>query len=200
MKNILHIISSPRTNGSASRTLGNAIEEKLQKAYPEHSITTLDLLKTPFPHLGEEQVDAWFIPAESRTSEQNEAVKRSDDAIAQLMDSDFIVISVPIYNFGIPSALKAYIDHIARGGMTFQYSENGFEGLVKNKKAYIAVASGSVFSEGDYRSYDFVVPYLKSVLGFIGVTDVSVFRAEGLGLPHLQETALEKGIESIVID
>lgn len=199
MKNILHIISSPRTKDSASRTLGNAIEEKLQETYPEHSITTLDLLKTPFPHLGEEQVDAWFIPLENRTTEQNEAVKRSDDAIAQLMASDVIVISVPIYNFGIPSALKAYIDHIARGGMTFQYSENGFEGLVKNKKAYIAVASGSVFSEGDYQSYDFVVPYLKSVLGFIGVTDVSVFRAEGLGLPHLQETALEKGIQSIVI-
>jgi FMN-dependent NADH-azoreductase len=199
MKNILHIISSPRTKDSASRTLGNAIEEKLQEAYPEHSVTTLDLLKTPFPHLGEEQVDAWFIPAEDRTSQQNEAVKRSDDAIAQLQASDAIVISVPIYNFGIPSALKAYIDHIARGGMTFRYSENGFEGLVKNKKAYIAVASGSIFSEGDYQSYDFVVPYLKSVLGFIGVTEVSVFRAEGLSLPHLQETALEKGIESIVI-
>ena len=199
MKNILHIISSPRTKGSASRTLGTAIEEKIQEAYPEHTITTLDLLKDPFPHLGEEQVDSWFIPAEARTAEQNEAVKRSDDAIAQLHESDIIVISVPIYNFGIPSALKAYIDHIARGGMTFRYSENGFEGLVKNKKAYIAVASGSVFSEGDYQSYDFVVPYLKSVLGFIGVTDVDVFRAEGLGLPHLQETALERGIESIVI-
>lgn len=199
MKNILHIISSPRTKGSASRTLGTAIEEKIQEAYPEHTITTLDLLKDPFPHLGEEQVDSWFIPAEARTAEQNEAVKRSDDAIAQLHASDIIVISVPIYNFGIPSSLKAYIDHIARGGMTFRYSENGFEGLVKNKKAYIAVASGSVFSEGDYQSYDFVVPYLKSVLGFIGVTDVDVFRAEGLGLPHLQETALERGIESIVI-
>lgn len=199
MKNILHIISSPRTNGSASRTLGTAIEEKLQTAYPEHAITTLDLLKNPFPHLGEEQVDSWFIPAENRTPEQHEAVKRSDEAIEQLHASDIIVISVPIYNFGIPSALKAYIDHIARGGMTFRYSENGFEGLVKNKKAYIAVASGSVFSEGDYQSYDFVVPYLKSVLGFIGITDISVFRAEGLGLPHLQDTALEKGIESIVI-
>jgi FMN-dependent NADH-azoreductase len=199
MKNILHIISSPRTNGSASRTLGNAIEEKLQEAYPEHTITTLDLLKTPFPHLGEEQVDSWFIPVENRTPEQNEAVKRSDDAIEQLQASDIIVISVPIYNFGIPSALKAYIDHIVRGGMTFQYSESGFEGLVKNKKVYIAVASGSIFSEGDYQSYDFVVPYLKSVLGFIGVTDISVFRAEGLGLPEIQDTALTKGIESIVI-
>ncbi|WP_449388524.1 FMN-dependent NADH-azoreductase [Chryseobacterium lineare] len=199
MKNVLHIISSPRTNGSASRTLGNAIEVKLQEAYPEHTITTLDLLKNPFPHLGEEQVDSWFIPAESRTPEQNAAVQRSDDAIAQLHASDVIIISVPIYNFGIPSALKAYIDHIARGGMTFRYSENGFEGLVKNKKAYIAVASGSIFSEGDYQSYDFVVPYLKSVLGFIGITDISVFRAEGLGLPVVQDTALSKGIESIVI-
>lgn len=199
MKNVLHIISSPRTNGSASRTLGNAIEVKLQEAYPEHTITTLDLLKNPFPHLGEEQVDSWFTPAESRTPEQNAAVQRSDDAIAQLHASDVIIISVPIYNFGIPSALKAYIDHIARGGMTFRYSENGFEGLVKNKKAYIAVASGSIFSEGDYQSYDFVVPYLKSVLGFIGITDISVFRAEGLGLPVVQDTALSKGIESIVI-
>ncbi len=200
MKKILHIISSPRTNGSASRTLGNAIEEKLQDTYPAHTIATLDLLKNPFPHLGEEQVDAWFIPSENRTPAQNAAVKRSDDAIAQLQESDIIVISVPIYNFGLPSALKAYIDHIARGGMTFRYSENGFEGLVKNKKAYVAVASGSIFSEGDYQSYDFVVPYLKSVLGFIGITDIKVFRAEGLSLPHLQETALAKSIENIVID
>ncbi|MDQ1098711.1 MULTISPECIES: FMN-dependent NADH-azoreductase [Chryseobacterium] len=199
MKNILHISSSSRTHNSSSRILGNAIEEKLQNVYPEHKITTLDLLKNPFPHLGEEQVEAWFIPAESRTNEQNEAVKRSDDAIAQLQASDIIVISVPIYNFGIPSVLKAYIDHIARGGITFRYSENGFEGLVKNKKAYIAVASGSVFSEGDYQPYDFVVPYLKSVLGFIGITDISIVRAEGLSLPDLQDTALEKGIQSIVI-
>ena len=83
--------------------------------------------------------------------------------------------------------------------MTFRYSENGFEGLVKNKKAYIAVTSGSVFSEGDYQPYDFVVPYLKSVLGFIGITDITIVRAEGLSLPQLQDTALEKGIRSIVI-
>lgn len=199
MKNILHISSSSRIQGSSSRILGNAIEEKLQNVYPEHTVTTLDLLKNPFPHLGEEQVEAWFIPAENRTYEQNKAVKRSDDAIKQLQASDIIVISVPIYNFGIPSVLKAYIDHIARGGMTFRYSENGFVGLVKNKKAYIAVTSGSVFSEGDYQPYDFVVPYLKSVLGFIGITDITIVRAEGLSLPQLQDTALEKGIQSIVI-
>ncbi|WP_294269925.1 NAD(P)H-dependent oxidoreductase [uncultured Chryseobacterium sp.] len=200
MKNILHISSSSRIQGSSSRILGSAIEEKLQNSYPEHKVTTLDLLKNPFPHLGEEQVEAWFIPAENRTDEQNKAVRRSDDAIEQLQASDIVVISVPIYNFGIPSVLKAYIDHIARGGMTFRYSENGFEGLVKNKKAYIAVTSGSVFSEGDYQPYDFVVPYLKSVLGFIGITDITIVRAEGLSLPDLQDTALEKGIQSIVID
>jgi FMN-dependent NADH-azoreductase len=113
------------------------------------------------------------------------------------MEADMIVIGAPLYNFGISSALKAWIDHIARAGLTFHYTEHGSEGLVKGKKVYLAIAMGGVYSEGPMQAYDFVTPYLKAVLGFIGMTDITVFRAEGTAIPGLKETALEKAIAAI---
>ena len=104
-----------------------------------------------------------------------------------------------MYNFGISSTLKAWIDHIARAGVTFAYTANGPEGLIKGKKAYIAVTTGGVYSSGDYLPYDFVAPYLKAVLGFIGITDVTIIRAEGFAIPGVQETALETAISQIAV-
>lgn len=199
MKNVLHIITSPRKELSASRKLGNAVIEKIQEKYSDVVIKERDLTKSPTPLLEEKHINTFFTPAENHSIEQQSINKYSEDLISELKEADIIVIDSPMYNFSVPATLRAYFDFTSRAGYTFKYNENGPQGLLNDKKAYIAVASGSVFSEGDYQSYDFVVPYLRSVLGFIGVTDVSVFRAEGLGLPHLQETALEKGIESIVI-
>ncbi len=109
------------------------------------------------------------------------------------MSADTIVIGAPRYNFGIPSTLKAWVDHIARAGVTFRYTA---EGLVKGKKVYVAMSSGGIYSEGPTAGYDFVAPYLKAVLGFLGMTDVTVVRAEGTAFPNLQPTALEKGLAS----
>jgi len=194
--NILHIISSPRKGESYSIKLGNGLVEKLQAANPGSTVKVHDLTNKPFPHLEEAHLQSFFTPAENRTPEQQEAVRHSDEAIAEIQAADVIVIGAPLYNFGIPSTLKAWVDHIARAGVTFRYTANGPEGLIKGKKVYVAVSSGGVYSEGPMASYDFVAPYLKAVLGFLGMTDVTVARVEGVAIPDLQATAIEKGLAS----
>jgi FMN-dependent NADH-azoreductase len=196
---ILHLISSPRGEASFSIKLGNAIVEKLQAANPGSSLVTHNLTDSPFPHLEEVHINSFFTPLENYTPELAEAVKHSNEAITELKNADAIVIGVPMYNFGIHSTLKAWLDHIARAGQTFNYSENGPEGLVKNKKVYLAISSGGVYSEGPMKAYDFTESYLRSVLGFLGMVDVSVFRAEGLSMPNLKDEALGKAVESITL-
>ena len=195
--NILHLISSPRGAESFSIKLGNEVVERLQQAHPTSVVTTKDLTQTPFPHLEEVHLQSFYTPAEDRTPELIEAVKHSDVAIAELRAADIIVIGVPFYNFNVPSTLKAWIDHIARVNETFRYDENGPEGLIKNKKVYLVVASGGVYSEGPMKAYDFGEPYLRAVLGFMGMTDITTFRVEGLKIPGLLETAWEKAVENI---
>lgn len=194
---ILHLISSPRGEASFSVKLGRAIVSELQSAHPDHTLTTHDLTTTPFPHLEEAHLTSFYTPEEKRTPELAEAAKNSDEAIAELMSADALVIDTPMYNFGIPSTLKTWIDHICRAGKTFSYGEKGPEGLVKNKKVYLAISSGGVYSEGFMKPYDFTEPYLRTVLGFLGMTDVKTFRVEGVKVPGLQETALDKAIEAI---
>jgi len=200
MKKILHIISSPRGAASMSIKLGNAVIKKIKETYPGATVHEHNLARKLFPHLEEAHLAAFFTPAENRSADNVEAIRHSDEAVAELQNADIIVIDVPFYNFGIPSTLKAWIDHIARAGITFKYGENGPEGLIKGKKVYLAIASGGIYSEGPMKAYDFATPYLKSVLGFLGMADVSVFRVEGVSMPVVQDTALEKGIESVLID
>jgi FMN-dependent NADH-azoreductase len=197
--NILHIISSPRKGASASIQLANGIIDKLQAAHPGSNVTVHDLATNPFPHLEEAKLQSFFTPAESRTPEQAAAAKHSDDAIQEIKDADIIVIGAPLYNFGIPSTLKAWVDHIARAGVTFKYVDGAPQGLITGKKVYVAMASGGIYSEGPSAGYDFVAPYLKAVLGFLGMTDVTVARAEGLAIPGVQDTAVQKGLDSVTI-
>lgn len=196
--NILHVISSPRGAASNSIKLGNAIISKLKVQYPDANVVVKDLTVAPFPHLEEVHLNAFFTPVENHTEENKAAIRHSNEAIQQIMDADILVIGAPMYNFGVSSVLKAWIDHIARAGVTFRYTANGPEGLLKGKKAYVAVATGGVY-EGDLRSIDFVTPYLKHILGFIGITDVVFNKAEGFAMSALQATALEKGINNIVL-
>ncbi|ANI90498.1 FMN-dependent NADH-azoreductase [Arachidicoccus ginsenosidimutans] len=199
MSKILHLISSPRGNESVSIKLGNAIVEKVKAANPGSTVKEVDLSKINLPHLGEEHLISFFTPEEKRTPEHLEAIKYSEEFIKDLFDADVVVFGVPMYNFSIPSSLKSWIDHVARAGVTFQYTANGPEGLVKGKKAYLAVATGGVYSDGPYKPYDFAVPYLQGVLGFIGITDVTVYRAEGLSVSELAPTALQKAVDTIAI-
>lgn len=194
---ILHLISSPRGEASYSRKLGNVTVEKLQAANPDSTLKIHDLTKTVFPHLEEVHLNSFFTPLESHTPELTEAIKHSDEAIAELKDADVMVIDVPMYNFSIPSTLKTWIDHIARAGQTFRYTEKGPEGLVKNKKVYLAISTGGVYTEGAMKAYDFTEPYVRTVLGFLGMTDVKAFRVEGTNMPALRDNALNKATESI---
>jgi len=165
MKKVLNIISSVKGDDSFSIKLSNAVLEKIISIYPNSSIHTHDLSKSPFPHLEETVFTSFYTPQEKRTEAHKEAMLHSDEAIKELMESDILVIGVPLYNFGIPSTLKAWIDHVARSGVTFRYTDGRPEGLVKNKKVYLAIASGGVYSEGPMKSYDFTEPYLRAVLG-----------------------------------
>jgi len=198
MKKILHIISSPRGEASFSIKLGNAIIDKLKATYPGSTVNEVNLVEQQFPHLEEAHITSFFTPAESRSEALQEAVKHSDEAIQAIKDADFIVIGAPMYNYSIHSSLKAWLDHIIRAGVTFKYDENGPQGLLdKNKKVYIAESSGGIYSEGPMQANDFVAPYLKTVLGHIGLKDVSIFRVEGTAIPGLKDLALEKGISGI---
>ncbi len=199
MKKILHIISSPKGEASMSIKLGNTVIDKIKTEYPGSTVKVRDLTKNPFPHLEEATLAAFYTPAENHTPENREAVKHSDEAIAEIMDADIIVIGAPLWNFGVPSVLKAWIDHIARVGHTFKYTEAGPEGLIKDKVVYIAMASGGIYTSGAMQGYDYATPYLKGLFSFLGVTDVNIFRVEGSAYPGQAEIALQRGLESIVL-
>ncbi|MGY4386527.1 FMN-dependent NADH-azoreductase [Pedobacter sp. UYP24] len=199
MKKILHIISSPRGNASLSIKLGNAIVEKIQSSYPGSIVKEKNLVENQFPHLEESHITSFFTPAESRTPENLLAIKHSDEAISEIKDADIIVIGAPMYNFSIHSTLKAWLDHVVRAGVTFKYDQNGPQGLIKEKTLYIAISSGGIYTEGPMKPMDFIEPYLRTVLGFLGMTDITFFRVEGTNIPELKDAALEKGISSITI-
>jgi FMN-dependent NADH-azoreductase len=200
MKKILNIVSSPRGGDSYSIRLADAIIEKLQSRYPGSAVKTIDLVHHHFPHLEEAHLASFFTPVDKHTTREREAIRHSDEAIADIREADILVIGAPMYNFSIPSALKAWIDHIVRRGVTFSYGQEGPQGLVKGKKVYIAISSGGVYSDGPMKQMDFIEPYLRFILGFIGLTDVTVFRAEGVSMPGVQETALEKAVAGIQLN
>jgi FMN-dependent NADH-azoreductase len=200
MKKILNIQSSPRGKASYSIQLADAIVAKLEAAHPGSVVQTIDLVKTAFPHLEEAHLTSFFTPVEKHTNADKVAIRHSDESIQAVKDADILVIGAPMYNFGIHSTLKAWIDHIVRKGLTFSVSDNGAEGLVKGKKVYLALSSGGIYSEGAWKAMDYVEPYMRFILGFIGLTDVTVFRVEGLNVPGVKEEALEKGIASIHVD
>ncbi|SEL00685.1 FMN-dependent NADH-azoreductase [Parapedobacter koreensis] len=196
---ILHIISSPRGDASYSIKLGNEVVEQLQAKYPGSTVKTHDLTTTPFPHLEEAHLTSFMTEPEQRSAAQAEAVKHSDEAIAELMEADIIVIGAPMYNFNIHSTLKAWLDHITRAGITFSYSASGPDGLVKDKKAYIAISSGGVYSDGPMKSFDFIEPYLTMMLNFIGITDITTYRVEGVSMAEMQQHALARAVEKIAV-
>jgi len=179
---ILHINSSVRSTGSVSRQLTSEFIKKLQAASPGSRVIERDLAKHPVPHLTETMMGAYFTAPEQRTSEQAQTVKLSDELVAELQSADIVVIGAPMYNFSVSSTLKAWIDHVARAGVTFKYGANGPEGLLKNKKLYVFTSRGGVYSQGPAKTMDFHETYLRAVLGFLGITDVSFIHSEGLAM------------------
>lgn len=200
MKHILHLISSIQEKGSHSIQLGRTIVEKIQEKYPGSTLEELNLVDIEIPHLNPAVLRTFFIPGDQLTEEEKASIRFSDEMVKQLLAADIIVIGAPLYNFTIHTALKAWIDHITRAGITFGYGENGPVGKVTGKKVYVAMSSGGVYSEGPGKANDFVAPYLNAFLGFLGMTDLTVIRAEGLKVPGVKEYAMDKAIDSIAID
>jgi FMN-dependent NADH-azoreductase len=198
MTNILLVTSSPRGEDSYSTQVARRFTAKLQAALPGASLTTRDVNADPSPHLSENLVHAIRKPADSRTAEDLAALQHSDDLIAELQAADTVIIASGMINFGIPSALKSWVDHIARSGVTFQYGPDGVEGLLKGKKLYLVLAYGAVYAEGPWQAMDFQAPYLKSTLGFLGMTDVEVVTIEGVAYgPEMAEKAVAAADERV---
>jgi FMN-dependent NADH-azoreductase len=196
---ILHVTSSSRGQESVSIKLGNAIVDKVVAKYPNSTVQVRDLTKDVFAHLEAAHIQSFFTPPEARTPEQQTAVRHSDEAIAELFDADVIIIGVPMYNFSVPSTLKTWIDHIARVGKTFTRNESGLVGLIQGKKVYLAIASGNVYTSGPFVAYDYTEGYLRIILGFLGMNDVTAYRAEGLTIPEVKETAFAKAVEAVEV-
>lgn len=199
MKSVLIVQSSPLGELSNSRKLIKMLDEKLSQCNAE--IKVRDLAVDPPPHLNIQTLNDIRSGEEGFKGNSDSSIQLSNDLISELKESSLIIIGAPMWNFGIPSSLKSWIDHIAVAGKTFSYSEKGPVGLLKDKKAIIAVASGGVYS-GEMSSYDFNTPYLKAVLGFIGITDVQIVRLEGIAFPDNMENAIsnaQKDIDSIIL-
>ena len=182
MTTILYLNSSVRSTGSVSRQLSGEFVEKLKAAHPGATVVTRDLAANPLPHLSESMVGAYFTPPEQRSDEQKQLIKTSDEVVAELLAADVVVVGAPMYNFSVSSTLKSWIDHVARAGVTFKYTETGPVGLVQGKKFVIFTSRSGVYSSGPAKAMDFQETYLRGVLGFLGITDVSFISAEGLAM------------------
>lgn len=181
--NILQINSSARRlqddQGSFSTRLANELTAGLRAAHPGATVTVRDFAVSPLPVLDEAALGALFTPAEARTPEQAARVALNDALIAELFAADVVVIGAPMINFNISAQLKNWIDAIARAGVTFQYGPTGPVGLVTGKKVYVVSARGGIHRD---QPSDQVVPYLRTVLAFLGMTDVEFVYAEGLNM------------------
>ena len=177
--NILQINASARSEGANSTRVANSVVAHLQSINPAATLTLRDLASNPHPVLDETALGALFTPAEKRTPAQIARVALDDALIAEVQAADVIVLGVPLYNFGVPVQLKTWIDAIARNGATFRYTETGPKGLLTGKKVYVALARGGRFRGTDADSQ---VPYLKTVLGFLGMTELHFIYAEGLNM------------------
>ena len=187
--NILHVTSSARGNASYSNRVAAQVIDEISGRSPGATVVLRDLVREPLPHIDEDFVAATRSPAGPQTERQRAQLAQSDVLVDELVASDVVVIAAPMINFTIPSNLKTWIDYVARAGRTFSYSEKGPQGLVTGKQVILVAARGGIYAENN--ALDFQVPYLKSVLSFLGMTDVEVIEVEGTAYgPEAAEKAV----------
>jgi FMN-dependent NADH-azoreductase len=180
MLSLLHIDSSPLYERSVSRQLTSAFAKRWKFSHPDGTVIDRDLNATTIPPVTAEWVGAAYTPEEARTSQQKERLALSDALLAELDEADEYVFGVPMHNFGVPSVLKLWIDQIARVGRTFSYADGAPKGLLSGKKATFIIATGGIYdAQTQMASFNFVEPYLRSVFGFLGVTDATFLTAGG---------------------
>jgi len=196
---LLHIDSSILSTQSATRELGASHVANWRRQNPRGEVRYVDLASTPLGHLTGELLGSATLPLDQRSAELQRDVVASQQALDDFLAADVIVVGAPMYNFSIPSQLKAWIDRIAVKGKTFRYTENGPEGLAKGKKVIIVSARGGIYSAGSQAAaMDFQENYLRSVFGFLGITDIEFVRAEGLNYgPAQREQAMSAALNSI---
>ena len=197
--NILQVNSSARRfeNGQGSHSTRLATEwvQQLREQHPDAEVVVRDLARQPHPVLDEAALSALFTPPEQRSAEQAARVALDDALIAEIQAADLVVLAVPMYNFGITAQLKNWIDAIARARVTFRYTEQGVEGLLTGKQVHVVLTRGGIHKD---TASDTQVPYLRAVLGFLGMTDVHFVYAEGLALgPEAEARALSTAREQI---
>ena len=179
MSNVLIIESSARQQGSFSRQLTQQFISQWQAAHPTDQVTVRDLALHPVPHLDANLLGGWMKPEAQRSADEHASLKRSDELTDELLAADVLVLAAPMYNFAIPSTLKAWLDHVLRAGVTFKYTETGPQGLLTGKKAYVLTARGGLYAGS---TSDHQEPYLRQVMAFIGIHDLTFIHAEGMNL------------------
>ena len=194
MARLLRINASARSQGSHSQETADYFQSKWLEANPDGEIMVRNLARDAIPHIEEATIDGFYTPREQHDDRLKDATRLSDRLIEELMSADEILISTPMYNFSVPSALKAYIDQVVRIGYTFGFDEEkGLFGLVKGKRAYIVTASGAVFSNGNLDAFNFLEPYIKALLSFLGFENICFFSIEGT---TVDEAALARSREA----
>jgi FMN-dependent NADH-azoreductase len=190
MTTLLQINSILFSSGGHSSQLANDFVAAWRAINPDEQVKVRDLATDPLPHLDAQRVSAFFASPDAITPAQQILVNESNALINEIKASDLIVIGLPMYNFGIPSTLKAYFDQIARAGLTFRYTENGPEGLLADKKAFIFATRGGMYVG---TALDSQTTYVRDFLNFLGITDVEFIYAEGLNMgEETKDQALAK--------
>lgn len=188
MSRILVIESSARQQGSVSRELTRQFIAQWQQTHPADQVQLRDLAVEPVPHLDADLLGGWLKPSDQQSSAEQQALLRSNRLTEELLAADVLVLAAPMYNFAIPSTLKAWLDHVLRAGLTFKYTETGPQGLLSGKRAFVLTARGGIYAGS---TMDHQEPYLRQALGFIGIHQVEFVHAEGL---NLGADSLEKGL------
>jgi FMN-dependent NADH-azoreductase len=192
MSKLLLVTSSIFGDQSKSTQLAGEFVQAWRRTHPGAAVVERALTPESIPHLSLNALGALMTPAEQRSSEQHATVAFADRLIEELEAADTIVLAVPMYNFSIPSTLKAWIDHVARAGRTFRYTAAGPEGLLKGKKVFVITGRGGVYTgDSPAKVFDFQEPYLRGVLGFLGLTDITFVHVEGL---KVSPEAAEQGV------
>ena len=180
MASLLRIDSSPRGNASYSRRLGDQFTDAWKAAHADGSVVVRDLASNQPTYVDIQWIGGAFSAPDQQTAEHKAALKLSDEYIAELQAADTVLITTPMYNFAVPAVLKAWIDHVVRVGVTVNYTDKGPVGQLNGKKVVVIFASAGAYEKGTpAENVNFITPYLKHVLGFIGITDVDFVQAEG---------------------
>ncbi|MBB2962624.1 FMN-dependent NADH-azoreductase [Methylobacterium sp. R2-1] len=195
MPSLLVVETSPRGDYSISRALTRRFVDRWQAAHPDGYVVERDLMQTELPFVNAPWLQAYFTPPERHSDEMREVLRLSDELAAELLAADHIVIATPVYNYNVPAALKSWVDHVVRKGLTLG---NDGKGLVLGKKATVLLASGGVYTAGSpIRDRDIATQYLRLILSVLGITDVSVIAAGGAKAVDLGEVGREAFLDEL---